>query len=441
VVVPPPALRPYVEFAKLSPQALSAIARVVDGDDEFREHVAADADADEVGRAGWLWLTRPEGWRDELSAIESDHTAKTMEAREARDERSATKKLAAAQAAAAKAEGDAKSLRKELERLRADAVAERSRRDQAEALLADAERDLADARDERARVVRNLKDTEARLGERTRELKELKAQVQALEEESRDRRRQPEPAPEVDSAATTAGDPAAQADGPDLDEWRPDRSLLAGELDRARQGAAALAEGLAGLAALLGGPAAAADPADTATGETASTDAPDAVREPAPGSATSGRRTPLALPGGVYDDSVEAAAHLLRAPGVVLVVDGYNVTMTAWPELAASDQRRRLVAALADLAARTSTHVELVFDGADVDPGSVAVPAPARQLVRVRFSPADVEADDVVIDLVAQLPNSRPVVVASSDRRVRDGVRRHGANVLYAQQLADLLRR
>jgi predicted RNA-binding protein with PIN domain len=123
----------------------------------------------------------------------------------------------------------------------------------------------------------------------------------------------------------------------------------------------------------------------------------------------------------------------------VLVVDGYNVTMTGWRELGARAQRRRLVAALADLAARTSTRVELVFDGADVGDGPVTVPAPARQLVRVRFSPPGVEADDVVLDLVAQLPAAWPVVVASSDNRVREGARRAGANLLYSRQLLNTL--
>jgi predicted RNA-binding protein with PIN domain len=151
------------------------------------------------------------------------------------------------------------------------------------------------------------------------------------------------------------------------------------------------------------------------------------------------RRVPLRLPGGIFDDSFEAAEHLLRTVGVVLVVDGYNVTMTGWPALAAADQRRRLVTALAELAARTATEAEIVFDGADVD--TVPVPAQARSLVHVRFSPAGVEADDVVLDLVAQLPPAWPVVVASSDNRVRDGARALGANVVHARQLLDALRR
>ncbi|MDD9372252.1 MAG: NYN domain-containing protein, partial [Acidimicrobiales bacterium] len=151
------------------------------------------------------------------------------------------------------------------------------------------------------------------------------------------------------------------------------------------------------------------------------------------------RREPLALPGGMFDDTVEAAEHLLRTPGAALVVDGYNVTMQGWPELGAAAQRRRLVVALSDLAARTSTKVELVFDGAEVEP--LTVPVPTRQLVRVRFSDPGIEADDVVIDLVARIPAATPVIVASSDKRVRAGARRWGANLLHARQLVDILRR
>jgi predicted RNA-binding protein with PIN domain len=148
---------------------------------------------------------------------------------------------------------------------------------------------------------------------------------------------------------------------------------------------------------------------------------------------------PVRLPGGVFDDSTAAAEHLLRTPDAVLVVDGYNVSMAAWDDLPLGEQRRRLVAALGELALRTSTQVEVVFDGADID--AVPVPPPARSLLRVRFSPPEVEADDVVLEITAQLPVVRPVVVASSDNRVRDGARRLGANLLHARQLVELLPR
>ncbi|MDQ2825680.1 MAG: NYN domain-containing protein, partial [Actinomycetota bacterium] len=151
------------------------------------------------------------------------------------------------------------------------------------------------------------------------------------------------------------------------------------------------------------------------------------------------RRIPVPLPPGVLDDSVEAADHLVRVPGMTLLVDGYNASLSVWPELSIAEQRRRLVDALAELAARTGVDASVVFDGADTAwPG--ASPTTSRH-VKVSFSPADVEADDVILDRVAGLDPSRRVLVASSDRRVRDGAVTMGANVISSAQLLRALRR
>ena len=69
-----------------------------------------------------------------------------------------------------------------------------------------------------------------------------------------------------------------------------------------------------------------------------------------------------------------------------------------------------------------------------------SVPTTAR-LVRVSFSPADVEADDVILARVADLDPSRPVLVAPRAGRVRDGSAAHGANVISSDQLLTALRR
>jgi predicted RNA-binding protein with PIN domain len=119
-----------------------------------------------------------------------------------------------------------------------------------------------------------------------------------------------------------------------------------------------------------------------------------------------------------------ALDRLLALPSVHLVVDGYNVTKTGYPDLPLADQRDRLTHQLASLAARTSAEVTLVFDGA----GVVAVPSAAPRGVRVLFSDPGVLADDVIRALVAAEPEGRPVVVVTSDRAVADSVRRRGAH-------------
>jgi predicted RNA-binding protein with PIN domain len=107
---------------------------------------------------------------------------------------------------------------------------------------------------------------------------------------------------------------------------------------------------------------------------------------------------------------------------VHVIVDGYNVSKTGYPELPLADQRTRLVGQLAALAARTGVEITVVFDGAGV------VTAPPRgSRVRVLFSDVGVLADDVIRDLVAAEPEGRPVLVATSDRAVVESVRRGGA--------------
>jgi len=140
----------------------------------------------------------------------------------------------------------------------------------------------------------------------------------------------------------------------------------------------------------------------------------------------------------VRDDSAEAAAHLVGLPNVPLLVDGYNATLSTWPDLPLPEQRQRLVDALAELAARTGARPEVVFDGAPVVGGRPST-GPVRSLVKVTFTDPDVEADDVLIARAAAL--HLPVVVASDDRRVRDGARAAGANLLGIEQLLAALRR
>jgi predicted RNA-binding protein with PIN domain len=204
------------------------------------------------------------------------------------------------------------------------------------------------------------------------------------------------------------------------------RTELATVVAEAAAGAERLSASLVAAAELL------------AATEEAANAAPETGLSAPSGTPPAPRRTPLRLRAGATDDSLEAAEQLLRAPGAMLLVDGYNISHAVWWDQPIAVQRERLVGALAELHARMGCEVDVVFDGADVDRAPALSPRPA---IRVRFSPPGIEADDVIIDLVGAIPASRPVIVASSDRRVRDGARRQGANLLGARQLAEALRR
>jgi predicted RNA-binding protein with PIN domain len=142
--------------------------------------------------------------------------------------------------------------------------------------------------------------------------------------------------------------------------------------------------------------------------------------------------------GSLASDDPVLLEQLLALPRVHLVVDGYNVTKTAWPELSLERQRDRLLAGVAPLVARSGAEVTVVFDAAD----STHRPVVNRPRgVRVLYSRTGVIADDVIRELVAAEPRGRPVVVVSSDNAVVRDVVKAGARAAAAGALVRLLAR
>lgn len=442
---PPAGLRRFLSFSKLSVPAVRAIAKVVDADDDFRLKVAANVDEADVGRSSWIWLTRPEGWEEELAALEAERTASAEAVAEARNERRARRKLAAAQEAAERSAESARQAGEEAEHLRAELTEARSRTAALEQEAADLRDTLTTLQDERNRAVRELKDVEARLADKAADHNRARERLRALEAEMASLGEGAGPVTPRHSAlqqpASQTAAPQAAAPQESAGETTvPPLRELTEMLQEAVSGAEMVAEALARLGDQL-----ATSQRDQAAGTAIARQSTPAGRPPSRSTEAVGpserispeKRQPLKLPGGVLDDTVAAADHLVRSTGVLVLVDGYNVTMTGWPDLPVAEQRAKLQRSLDGLAARTCADLEVIFDGAEVEP--LHMPPPAPRDVRVRFSPPDVEADDVLLDLLAQIPHARAVVVVSSDNRVRAGARSQGANVLHAHQLLELL--
>src|SRR5690606_2590098 len=130
--------------------------------------------------------------------------------------------------------------------------------------------------------------------------------------------------------------------------------------------------------------------------------------------------------------------HLLSLPNPHLIVDGYNVTLSAWGEtLTLEQQRNRLVQGLGGLAAQTNAEITVVFDGADPIFGA----KPSARGVRVLFSAKGEIADDVVVDLARVEPKGRPVIVVTSDRELVDRVRRYDAYAVPSPLLVKRIQR
>jgi predicted RNA-binding protein with PIN domain len=385
----PAALRTIARFTPPKRVRLGApaISAALDADPEFRQRVAeavrsgtpqlADAVAagdptpasDPVDTIAVTYLLRPPDWTDRVA----EETARWAGTSAAED--------------GAGAELD--RLRTEIAQLRARSRTEPARtRDAVAAARAEAEAELTELRTA-------LRSRSAALRAAERERDEALASLAELERRS--------------SAAAGAADA----------ELRRSRARIA-ELERAAAAARrtaradrevddarlrllleTLGDAVAGMRRELSLPATAMRPADVVAADC--TDGPDLTRRAA--------RDP-----GVLDQ-------LLALPQVHLVVDGYNVTKTGYPELSLADQRNRLVSALAALGARCGAEVTVVFDGA----GRPPVQPRAPRGVRVLFSAADEIADDLIRRLVAAEPPGRPVVVATSDQQVVTDVQRSGA--------------
>jgi predicted RNA-binding protein with PIN domain len=377
----PTALRPVLGFTRLSAASYGLIERVVDGDATFRARVAAAADEAQVGRAGWLWLTRPEGWeRDPALAADARPGAGSDAAARLRRERAGAEAAAARHRREAEAAGAARR-QAELELAAAHgAVARVAAADAEVARLAGRVDELTE---ERTQLVRRLKAAEAEATALRRDLKVAREATRQAEAEL-----------------------LARASGSADDGSHRDHLAARAALESAAGAVDALARSLDDAAAALGATPGAAAPEPTTRG---------------------GRRRPPPLPGGLAADSPEAHRHLVAASGALVVVDGYNLARTAWADLAPEEERRRTVALLEEHRARTGVPITVVFDG---DSSTVA-PAASRS-VRVRYSPTDRTADEAIAELLATLPATQPVVVVSSDREVADDARRQGAAVLGA---------
>ena len=98
--------------------------------------------------------------------------------------------------------------------------------------------------------------------------------------------------------------------------------------------------------------------------------------------------------------------------------------------------RKRLLRAIAPIAARTGAETTVVFDAHSASVRPTAVPPRG---VKVLFSPEGVIADDVIRDLVDAEPAGRVILVATDDAEVVKDVRRAGARTVPLSSLSPLL--
>ncbi len=389
----PPAVRRVASFAPARRARLGSGALVAAlADDDLRRRVllqlgeppveASGEEGDPVEQAARAWLHRPAGWTERLrAALEllgegtgTDTASERLRRRAEQAEQALREQRAGHRAQAAEYKSEIATLRRRVGEAR---TAERAARAEAEQARAEADAARAAAA--------------AEVAGREKELRRLRAQLAAAHDEVAGARR-----------SARAGRRAER-----------DEATL-----RARLLLDTVLEAAAGLQRELGLPSVAGAPGDRVEA------ALEQARTPAPGEAA--------------EISPAMLEQVLAMPRARLLVDGYNVSKTAWPDSSLEAQRIRLLGALGPLVARTGAETTVVFDAAD---SSTRPVVPGPRAVKVRFSPEGVIADDVIRDLVAAEPPGRVTVVVTSDRAVATDVVRAGARSVAAQTLVALLSR
>ncbi|MQW76527.1 RNA-binding protein [Nocardioides sp. dk4132] len=387
----PPSLRRVAAFAparraKLGAGAIGAAL----ADDDLRERVAvqlkarAPAAADPADEVALAWLLRPEGWVAVVAGGVRRLAAQS--GTEQRDAEVARLRARLEQAEQAQRELRA-SHRVQVDDYKAEISSLRRRLGESRA----AERAARTGEEQELRdAVAARDEAQARTAAHLKEVRRLRAQVAALEEELAAGRRTTRAA--KDEATVRA------------------RVLLETLLDAA-----------GGLQRELALPPVSGNPGDRVEAEVAQTGESARAGGPVRPSVT-----PVLL------------EQYLAMPRARLVVDGYNVSKTAWPQSSLEAQRIRLLKALAPVVARTGAETTVVFDAAASSHRPV-VGAPRG--VKVLFSPEGVIADDVIRDLVTAEPVGRVVLVVTSDGALGADVARAGARVVPSDVLRALLDR
>ena len=382
---PPPRLKKVLMFKKFTERAMDQVREVVESDDEFRDRVIDAITEEEVGRFGWLWLTRPDGWQQESTELAAEAQRKSEAAADAQRTQELVQRLQRAEAAQKKADSQRDKASRE--------------RDEARIQAAQARTEVRRAEEEAQRLVT--------------ELDKAKAALDAAESNSaRAQRKQNRTDEKLRSAV-------AQVDG--LNKQLKDSREQYGEEVSSLKTRLAAAED------------------EVAMARAAGFELPPEV-EPKPEPPPLTKRMPVPMPGGLLNDTPEAAEFLLRqVPEVVVLVDGYNVTFKNWEKLPVQEQRHRFLQKMEELSARyTGAKFVVVFDGTETDYDYISTTA--RSLgVTVRFSQPGVTADDYIINQCDSYPLSRQLVVVSEDGEVRERARNRGANLVHPRKLLKIM--
>ena len=122
-----------------------------------------------------------------------------------------------------------------------------------------------------------------------------------------------------------------------------------------------------------------------------------------------------------------------------IIIDGYNLLhCSAWPATKDRDlegQRDNLIRQLQTYAARQGESIVVVFDNSRGAMKQIL----HGSLLKIVYSPASKEADEVIQQMIRKAPNTRNIIVVSTDRAIRNTAKDHGAISMRSESFCHLL--
>ena len=416
-----------------NPRVLGVVRRTLDLDESFRKAVDERVLEEEEALAR---LVRAGRHAEALASGETPEAVARVGIALGQEGQAAVQAAVEA-AATSQARAEAAAVRSALAGAESELDAARQRAETEAAAARVSREELRAAREELRRVERERRALAERMEGLERELVQSAAALRAAREEAADERRR-------------LRGRASELQARLAESQRNERALRrsAGQVDPAvTEAVGALERDLAVLRRVTGleeegiGRGTGASSGAAGGGGTGTGQSPGAGRgtgrPPGAGAARRAERRPLAVPGGRGADDPETLAAWMGADGVLVLVDGYNVTKhpQGFPERGLEDQRTLLLDLCRRLARRFGAEVTVVFDGGTVGPIPTRLPLGPVEVV---FTDRGRTADDEIVVRVNAAAPERPVVVVTSDNELRSRVGALGATVARSPALLGL---
>lgn len=145
------------------------------------------------------------------------------------------------------------------------------------------------------------------------------------------------------------------------------------------------------------------------------------------------KRKEVKIPAGLSAEAPAALRTVFAQEDLVVLIDGYNVSLNSFGTLPLELQRERTIACAASIESRFHPSCVVVFDGQ-----SSTTRGRVQSKVHVVYSPSGITADDVIVERIRVTPPDRPIVVVTSDKNLSARVKGLGCLAISSASFVEV---